>query len=305
MKRGRARAAIGFVIGVALLGAALWAVASQRGLLGDAGDSVRSRPPWLLAAALALPLVNWLLISLSFCVLTGRYRRIGLGEMGALIGSAWLLNYLPMRPGLVGRVAYHKAVHGIAIRDSARVMVTGIVCALAAGTALLGVVLVVGRTPDPLHMAMVAAGLGAVVIGSGVAAKARGHAAWRLIAVFGIRCLDLAVWAVRYAVAFALIGKPVGVGAALAVGAVSQLASLIPLTGNGLGLQEWAVGLTASALHGADGTEAARAAGLAAGLVNRAAEILVAVPVGLVSAAYLARRGARVLPTAPDSATGP
>jgi len=71
----------------------------------------------------------------------------------------------------------------------------------------------------------------------------------------------------------------------VALAIVSQIAMLVPIAGNGLGLREWAIGLTAASLTGLDPQ-----AGLAADLVNRAVEVLVAVPVGLLSARVVSRR---------------
>src|SRR5690606_18485027 len=102
------------------------------------------RSPGLLAAAILLPVLNWVVVSVSFWVMMGRYGRIGLREMAALIGVAWLLNYLPLRPGLIGRLGYHKAVHGVAIRDSAFVTILGMVATALAVAWLLAMTLVLG-----------------------------------------------------------------------------------------------------------------------------------------------------------------
>ena len=64
----------------------------------------------------------------------------------------------------------------------------------------------------------------------------------------------------------------------------------VPLVGNGLGLREWAVALMRSSLPAWYGAGAASAAGLTADLLNRTAELGVAIPVGLVCAAFVTRR---------------
>jgi uncharacterized membrane-anchored protein len=58
--------------------------------------------------------------------------------------------------------------------------------------------------------------------------------------------------------------------------------------GNGLGVREWAVAVAAPVLGGYE-----RDAGLAAELVGRAVDVAVAVPLGLLAAAWLIRRVAR------------
>ena len=85
----------------------------------------------------------------------------------------------------------------------------------------------------------------------------------------------------------------------------AQAAALVPFLGNGLGLTEWAVGLTAAALPSwmAGGVGPEQSVGLLAALVNRAAEVAVALPVGLVSAWWLSRRwkAARAVASSPRS----
>src|SRR5436190_8739998 len=110
---------MGFLVGLALLGSALWAVHAQHASLKELPATLRQGRWWLIGAALGLPILNWLITSAIFHVLmlpASRHegaRGPTFREMTLLIGSAWLLNYLPLSPGLIGRVAYHRAVHGI------------------------------------------------------------------------------------------------------------------------------------------------------------------------------------------------
>ena len=67
---------------------------------------------------------------------------------------------------------------------------------------------------------------------------------------------------------------------------IADIALLVPFVGNGLGVREWAVGLTAS-------RQVAAAVGLTADLVNRAAELIVAIPLGLAAWVWLTRTLAR------------
>lgn len=291
----RRRRIIGFVSGILLLTAAVFAVGIHSETISQAWGSIQSGSIVLMGLVVVLPLANWLLISVSFWILTGRYGRVGGPEMAGLIATAWLLNYLPMRPGMLGRVAYHKAVNKIAVRDSAKVMLIGITFSgiSAAGITVLVAALSLFDVPGVVWGGALCVPV--VVLGV-LAVAARGGEAWRLPAAGAIRYLDLLVWAARYGVVFALVGMPISIQAALAVAVVSQLAMLIPLSGNGLGLREWAVGITAGilpvafvgAVAGVDG--GAQVVGLAADLLNRAGEILVAVPVGLLGWAYVYKR---------------
>jgi hypothetical protein len=101
-------------------------------------------------------------------------------------------------------------------------------------------------------------------------------------------------WVGRYALVFWLIGQPLEIGGAVAVAAACQVALVLPLIGNGLGLRELAVGVMAAALPASLGASTSQGAGSLADVVNRVAEIAVAVPVGLACLAWLAPRAAAV-----------
>jgi hypothetical protein len=279
---------IGFLLGIGLLGLVGWSVLRDQESLRRAWESVRGSPWWLIALALVLPLCNWLLVSCSFWLMMRRHGRVGPGEMTALIGAAWLLNYLPLRAGMVGRVAYHKAVNRISIRDSVRVMVYGMAIGLSAVMVALGLAVLVGRGPAGLWAGTLAIPL---ILGAAATGLMRRSTRGWIAAVFALRYLDMLAWVGRYAVVFALIGRPIDLGGAAAIAVACQLALCVPLIGNGLGLRELAVGLMAAALPAwMAGGELAQATGSLADLVNRAAELVVAVPVGVAAIAWLGRR---------------
>jgi len=288
----RLRAAAWAFAALLLIAAAWWAIASGRDALATALSVGRTRP-WLLVLALVLPVANWLLISGVLWALTvGRdgppTPRVPYAEMSALVGSAWLLNYLPLRPGLIGRVAYHKRRHGLALRDTALALGGSIGCAAASIAALLGSVALAPTLGDAVAL-LPLAGLVAIP-----RAASRGGRPARWAAAFSLRYADLLVWAARYAVVFELVGEPLSLGQAGAIAAVGQAAMLVPLVGNGLGVREWAVAVAGPALPTwAAGAALTRLASLTAELINRAAEVAVAVPVGLLSMAWLARRWPR------------
>jgi len=248
--------------------------------------------------AAVLPIVNWILTSASFWVITRRYGRVGIGEMSALIGAASLLNYLPLRPGLFGRVAYHRAVNGIAVVDSVKVVVLLIACSGVAAGVLLAATAVAGPSAG-------GAAASAAVVAPGAALAGLWGIAWAKEQVWAahagavfFRYLDIMVWTGRYAVAFALWGCPIGLAPAAVLAAVSQAVSLVPLAGNGLGLREWGTGYTTAWLAAAGivaaGGAGARDLGLAADLVNRAGELVALVPIGVLGCLWVARRLARL-----------
>lgn len=289
---------LGFAIAGALLCAAAVAISGHRSEFTQAIKSVSNAHPALIAGAFALPLVNWALMGLSFWLLMKRHGPVGLKEVSCLIGAAWLLNYLPLRPGLLGRVAYHKAVHGIPVMATVRVTLTSIACA-AAAIALLVLAAVAAATltgDDALQFVTLAIGP-TVLLALAALIAARTARPAHLITTVLLRYADLFVWACRYWIVFSMIDHPIAWPAAGAMAAVVQVAMLVPIVGNGLGLREWTVGLTSAALP--PGLVSARGTlsttiGLAADLTNRLAEVCCAVPVGLLSAAYLARRKLRM-----------
>ncbi len=271
---------------------------------GATWAAIRAAPAWMVAAAVLLPLGNWALMSATFSALMKPFGRVGRAEMAALIAASWLLNYLPMRPGLLGRVAYHKTVNRIAVRDSLKTIAGNVGCGFVAmafgalvaasgGGAALGASFSwIGRWPGVVAAAPLVALL-AGALGAG-AMRAPLLGSWANASL--LRYADLLVWAARYAIVFRIVGQEIDVFGAIAIATVSQAASLIPIVGNGLGLREWAVGLTAAALPAwmLGQGDVAREVGLAADLVNRAAEVCAAVPVGLASAWWLARRRPRM-----------
>lgn len=290
-RRGRPRwlAWAGFLVGIALLLGAAFVVFSNPRAIQDLVARLREAPWWVVAFILTAPLLNWVLVSACHWMLLRRHGKVGLVEMNALVGSAWLLNHLPLRPGLVGRVGYHKLVNGIRVRDAIGCTVWSLALAGVSGMMGLGLALALAPDAGVWAAALVLAGpavlIGLLAIGCGVLGRDRW--AW-LLGALSVRYADVAVWAVRYAAVFTLMGIKMTPVQVVGVTGVSLVAQLVPTFGGGLGVREWCVGLAAGAM-GLSFDDA-----LAADLVNRAAETLVVVPVGLLCGAWVARRVARV-----------
>ena len=270
------------MVGALLVVGAVVVVGQSPGQWKGAIEQVRAAPAWMLAAILVLPLANIVLSAAVFHSITQRYGSVGRIEMLALIASANLLNFLPMRPGLVGRVVYHRVVNGIPMNASASVVVEVIIIgALASG------LLATGMLADPLS------GPAFVMVVAVVFARvSRGAVRARATALV-YKVVDAGVWTLRYWLALAAVGVPVSPMTACLVATGAQAASLIPLAGNGLGLREWAVGWMIRSRPSVVGVSSASQAltlGLAADLVNRAADLAVAVPTGIVATAFVARQ---------------
>ncbi len=280
----KAGAIVLWAVGLALLVAACVEAARHADAIRAAWGAMTDAPLWLIACVVIGPLANMFFTGAAFCVLNRHYAKVGLGENVLLIASANLLNYLPLRPGMLGRVAYHRKVHGIRVTDSAKVLagsmigssvgVAGLIVAAAAtlvsGSGRVGLV--------------VGAGICIGLFVGGQAARGAGRPWWRLVTASGIKFLDSAVWAGRYAAVFALVGSPINAGAAIALALVGQVTMLVPLFGNGLGLREWSIALVAPVLAiGAMDGSVVDPTALAADLLNRGVEVLVALPAGVLA----------------------
>ena len=298
---------LGYAIGVALLLAAFFAVVRDREHLARTLEAMRSSSPWLVAAAFVLPVLNWVLTAEMFRLLMSprtldAYVAPTRVEMLLLIGSAWLANYIPMRPGLFGRLAYHTKVNRAPLARGMQSIFLSIACGgLAVALALVGA-WVSSFSPEFVGNGIVLAAAPASVLFAASRCVHRGGLR-QFLTASAVRALDVAVWMLRYAVVFRIAGGPsLSVRQAAAVGAVSQAAMLVPFVGNGLGVREFAVGIAGSSLPdwyvGSSAAEIGQPVAIAADLLNRAAEMAMAVPIGLTCGWLLMRRIARVNPSA-------
>jgi len=283
----------GVVIGLALLASAILVLWQRRDQVSDALEALANPSPMLIALLLLSVLGNLLLTGVMFHQLMNRYGKVGHLEMQALISASALANYLPFRPGLFGRVAYHAAVNNIPARQSLLTILQA-VGLTAAGAVMLLVFLLIAQQFGAWLLWWLLP-IPAVVLGGRLVIGGSEHAQ-RWCGAALARYLDLLLWSARYAIAFTLIGEPIDLSAALAFACVGTLATMIPLSSNGLGLREWAIGLLAAQL-----ATAPLEMGITAELVNRAAEIVVIVIAGCWGTAWLLKRS-RVTPRSPDRA---
>ena len=293
---------VGLAIGMACLAGAIVVATREHAALMAALDALRAaRPPavalLLLGFVVAIPLTAAL-----FLILIRRFARVGFGEMLALISATSLANMLPLKPGLIGRVAWHRVHHGVRATDTLRTVVEAILLSALVAALMLAAVPVLRAVGAPVALALLAPVLPAVV---GILPRARTFAAALLV-----RQCEFAVSVGRYAIALELVGAVardtvagsmantaagsagVAIETAIVLSCASAVATLVPFVSNGLGLREWTTALILPALDA--GTFAA---GVSAELVLRAAELLVTVPAGLVGGAWLARRAREVSST--------
>jgi len=291
--RSRRARAIGSAVGLALFGLAIFGVWRQWGVVESAWRETARARWWLVAASVALPWCSCALSTLMYWFLMNRddgSRRVGYVEMLAVISSAWLVNYVPSRPGMAGRLAYHRVVNDIPLRESVAVSILAITCAGVAMALLVIAVLVANATGAGAVVLAVPAGvlaLGGLAASKTERARRYGYAA-------AARYADLLVWMLRYLCAFAAIGRPLSLPEAGAFTAISQAAMLVPLVSNGLGLREWAIGLIGPLLPAniapAGGGTITRGVGLAGDIFHRAADIVASLPAGAWGLWYVTKR---------------
>jgi hypothetical protein len=214
--------------------------------------------------------------------------------MSMLIGAGWLLNYAPLGSGLIGRVAYHKAYNAIRVRDSGRVVVESIGAGL--GAAALMLFAVIAKQHESLWPQLAIVLVFFIAWAWWVASFRRpASISGALAGAFVLKWLDMTVWVLRYLLIFMLIGRSPTLTQAVAIATVSQIATLVPFIGNGLGIREWLVGLTASSLPawfvGASGDDGiTMQTGLSAEVLNRVCELIAASAAGIPCSVLLARR---------------
>jgi hypothetical protein len=264
------------LLGAVLLVAAIILIARQHDVLARAFSAIRQPSAPHLFLLFACVLGNVVLTALMFSVLMSRYGKVRLIEMQALIGAATLLNFLPLRPGLFGRIAYHKTINHIPAADTAKTIGQAIALSLGVAGCLALCLLIAAQSQIALRL-LLAVPLLLLAIGGLV----RSIRLWALAGL--IRYVEVFIWAARYYAAFALIDYTISVEAALAFACISMIATLVPFFSNGLGLREWAIGLAAPLLTVAYQLEH----GITAELVNRAGELIVVLIAGLVGIAYL------------------
>lgn len=305
---------VGWPLAIILLGAAIVLAARE----ADWQAAARADPMLMLKLLVAV------LGSLYFTGLIYRWitrlfeldeRPVGFFEMQAIIAASTLLNFLPFKAGLVGRAVYLKRVHGIGYRASMVSFFTIFVISILVYGYLLGTVLFFGTLgqTDLLDSggameATLVVGFAVMVIVGGlilptllshaqpdeVARPIEAYAWWErsvwLLKGLIIRGIDAAIMSARVYFAFLILGVTISPSEAIILATAGMFLAMLGITPNGLGLREWLYGLiAASGFFGGDVATGLQL-GISAALIDRAAEILIFTPAGLISIAWLRRR---------------
>lgn len=265
--------------GVLMLAGAIVLVWTQHDRITSALDAMSQPRPGPIVILLLSMLGTLMVTGLQFQLLLSRHRIPAMEMQGLIAGSA-LLNFLPLKAGLLGRIAYHQVVHGIRPMETARAMILARVAGLLAITITAVSLFFRDWLEGPLWAwALVPAALPGWFLLLSMTRTAG--------LVVLLKYVDLLLMAVRYRCAFMLMDEPIGFDVCMALAAIGMLAGAIPFLTGGLGVREWLVGWLTTVLVT---LPTALEIGLLADLVNRAAELIVLVPVGGVAIFWLRPR---------------
>ena len=277
-----------------LVGVVAFVLAVVFALRGADFSALAEASPWQLMGLAAGVIVNLLLTSVLFWLVTRQFDArppVSLGRMIQLILSSSVLNYLPLRAGLFSRAAYLKAKHQLPLKQSGVILLI----ILALGALVLGsvgVAVIVGGQANPIWVILLTSflllfigpALGAIIAKKTHLPMTRGSVfQWVLI-----RLLDMFVVGGRTWCAFAIAGYDITFAQATAMGAAGMLVSLLGLTPNGLGMREWALAGMTLLVSSHDAS-----AGMTAALVDRAMEVVVVCVLGLPATVQLMRLSPR------------
>lgn len=281
----------GFLLGAGLLAWLLWF--SGPGLW----SRLRGADPWMLAALAGCSVASLLLNGAIFWLAVRPIRPLPFVELQCVNAFAGLVNYAPVRLGVVARILWHLRVDRLRVREVAA-WFAGVTCTILVplGSALLAALLV--TTIDwrfALLMAalVVAGGVVAPWIARTPAIRRRTNGLERVITdpvvLWGsmvLRVADLAFWAMRMLVAVEILGLELTPGQTVMLAMANLAVTLNPL--GRVGFREAAVTLVASRLLSGQGDLLQKSGELA--LVESAGEFLVALPAGLIAAVMLGGR---------------
>lgn len=293
---------IGFILAIGLL---LWAIhqaigrVDARSLRDQWNQFDWSIFPWLV---LVMPL-SAVIFPAALLWRTNRpyadpKRPLRHYEMQTLTAAGSLLNYTPVKAGLIGRIAYLKHRHGISYGASVISFTLTSIAIFAALASATGATLWRGRLDEIWGLALtlsalVSAAIGTLIVQRLLPAKidrlspdappVRHSFAWtyfHLLIWIGLALCTLGVTAVRFDLALRMMGQSLRPDELILIAVLQIFCTVLPM--NGLGMRElligWLFGSTNPALY----------TGIA--LIDRAVETAIVVLLGIVALWVLRKR---------------
>jgi hypothetical protein len=301
---------LGYLVALGLLAASLWY--ALRGQRPEDWQVLLSADPGLLVGLVAAVIVSTLLLpGLQFWLVTAPFvttRPLGFWVITGISAGSQLLNYTPLKAGLIRRIGYLRLFHGVGYR--AALISNALLLALVAAACVITLLLTLWL-PDfgivwltlcgfaLLLVAMILLPLLRATVPADVPIKGALSGTWLQGVTYLLLCLAVQVMiqlfvALRWWIVFRILGHSVNLATAWLLAILHLVTELIG-PANGLGLREWLVGL-ASGLE-LDGVSPAfeLTEGLAASLLDRAVEAAVVIVAGTVSLLILRRIAAGVM----------
>lgn len=290
-RRRRAIEVVGFIVGIGVL-AWLVLVAVRE---GDWRRVVEA-DPYLLAGLLGCTVLSAICNGATFWVTIRPVRRIGFLELQGVNLVATMLNYAPVRLGMVSRFAWHMRVDGIRFLDVVAWFASVLVL-IATALVVFGLATAIFPDVGPGWWSLVLVG---VLIAGAVLSlvprigwiRRHGRGADRILESsfarwIGIllRMLDVGTYAGRIAFSLAILGIEMSPSHIILLAVVALVTNLLPI--GRFGFRELAVAWTASRL-GSDSVVDVPWEQLA--LVESGAELLVYLPLGLICSPWFALR---------------
>jgi len=279
----------GFLVGIALV---VWCVQGAFAGGGQGWSKLRDADPILVAGMLACSLVSLLVNGALFWTAIRPVRKEGFWTLQGINFTSGLLNYAPVRLGLLSRFVYHVRVD----RMSILFLLGWFAVVTIAMAAVLGssvVATVIHPMLDPVWLAIFIAPLAVLVLvlpwiasrdvvtrfTKGAEAMLR-HRGW-FSAGLVLRTIDLAMWTARIALAAAILDLDISSGDILIVAVAALLTAMNPL--GRIGYREAAVRLLAGYLAAPTSGQDLDSAFAALAILESVSEAAVTIPCGLLA----------------------
>lgn len=308
---------VGFGLGLVLVG---WCV---KGAIegGEAGwQRLREADPRLIVGLLATSVVSQLANGALFWTTIRPIRRERFWVLQGVNFTSGLLNYAPVRIGMLSRFVYHMRVDRMPILLLFAWFGTVTIAMMAVMGAALGATLLHPRL-DAIWVGLFVAPLAVMVlllpaiVRVPVFAKPLdrfipgavpmlAHRGW-MSAGLALRATDLAMWVARVAIAARILGLELATGDLLIIAVAALVVAMNPL--GRIGFREAAVSILAGYLAEPTGGDALDATFKQLAILDSVGEAAAVIPCGLVAAAwwYARVRRAGSSSSGPDAAPDP
>ena len=293
-----------YALALGLLAASIWyAVEDQR---AEDWQALLDAEPGMLLALFAAVVVSAVLIpGLQFWLVTRPFvstKPLSVATMQALLAASSLLNYTPVKAGLIGRVGYLKQYHGVGFRAAVLThIMIGAIFAAAVAVILLATAL--RSVFDPGWWTITGTGLAILALLAAfvlrtclprslpVDSRMRDSLGWAgrfLFVCLLMQVAALFATALRWWLVFRMLGRPISIADAF-LAAIVHMVSVMLGPANGLGLREWLIGIAGQQgwISGTLGSDIS--VGLTAALADRAVEAVVLIICGLLGLWFLRR----------------